>query len=274
MSTKTYNKIILSVGIDNDTEGKMEQVIANIAKQTVLPDIVYIISIHKLNTKNEEGIKFICLDPKDDRGREINAVLGALQKEPNVPGTLIVTMDAAHVYSPTFLQSLVEGAEKHPGCAVGFCGHIVGRAPFYWAFRYPAGPQNAMYLKPDSRVNVLAGWGGCAYPRNVFNCDIIPDPMMDPAPNHPDLYMSCWLYRLGVPKYVIAYGEGQEPSNSPFTINIKNRWFAGARSVQYDGLLEDDIEVPPTKSATLYGASLLLIVAVGGIIVYELCQNI
>lgn len=249
----------------------MGPVIKALANQTRIPDAVCV-SVPKFSNKEQidyplESIKQILSDNAGAIGRLIitdkdygplTKLMGILldekardEKEPRkflerkTASTLLITADDDQLYGPTFVETLTEGAEEQRMAyggipvAVCLCGHNLGSAPFVWGFRCSRKDDNilsrSIFLKPGTRVTVVSGWCGCAYPVDAFvgitarlgdqhqipegahNFPIsqkeVPDGFMEwlrtkEIPllhRHDDLYISCWLYRLQVPKVVIAY---------------------------------------------------------------------
>jgi hypothetical protein len=277
----------------------LDLVLRNLLKQTRMPDALCV-SIPEFSTKEmvrypveEMQRTFAAMDRRirvvivpEDYG-PLTKLMGMLLSE-NDPGCLLITVDDDQLYGPTFVETLVRGSEEHAGAAVCLCGHILGRGPSLWGFRCSRNDGNplvdALFIDPGSRVTVVSGWCGCAYPRSAF--PVVPDPRLEklrkgpgrlPLLNrHDDLYVSCWLYLNGVPKVVVAYkgphydveldyAKQGALSSSDGTRSIETRimhlkeWWTFARQLQKKGLLESQKEeqrLPWHKST--------VVVAVGG----------
>jgi hypothetical protein len=284
-----YDRVVVGLTTIPSRVQYLLPVVSALRDQTRVPDAIYV-TVSKTSSK-EGGISYplrkISRVLKKAAGR-LGSVLvldedyGPLTKlvgmwmHERSPRTLLITADDDQLYSRTFVETLLNGAERHPGAAVCLCGHVLGKPPFVWGFRCSRHDDNpavrAVYLKPDTRVTVVSGWCGCAYPRGVLG-EELPQrlerfrtganrlPLLN---RHDDLYISSWLFLRGVEKYVVAY-EGKhrdeemdhatqnalssnDGTRTPVTMARHTKeWWNFSREMQAMGLLESDA-VPWNKS--------------------------
>lgn len=310
-----YDRIVVGLTTIPSRVKYLKTIVAALGDQSRVPDAICV-SVPRISSK--ENAKY----PLKEIAREIESVspkpgvtkvvvvdqdygpltklAGMILSEENRPGTLLITADDDQLYGPTFVETMVSGAEKYQGCAVCLCGHVLGKPPFLWGFRCSRSDANpvskAMFLNAGTRVTVVSGWCGCAYPRWVF-----PGKGMDPSMEdlrlsgtmpllhrHDDLYISVWLYLLGVPKVVIKYdgphhdeelsharegalssGDGSRSTST--MVKHLFEWWHLAKDLQGMGLLERD-RVPWNKSTVFAAGSGAAIVTIGaiGVLVYAL----
>lgn len=286
-------------------------VVAALKDQTRIPDAIYV-TIPKISAK-EHGtpypLKKIAQILKKNTG-DVGKVLvldedyGPLTKligmwmHERDPNTLLITADDDQLYSNTFIQTLSDGANRHPGAAVCLCGHVLGKFPFGWGFRCSRHDTNllskAVFLNSDTRVTVVSGWCGCAYPRHVFG-DKLPERLesLRKGPNklallnrHDDLYISSWLFLRNIEKYVISYpshhgdeemahatqnalssGDG---SRTPLSmLKHLREWWNFSHKLQSMNLLECD-SVPWNKSMMFLSTmAFAVVVSVTGIVIFS-----
>lgn len=275
-----YRRVVVGLTTIPNRVQHLGPVIRALANQTRIPDAVCV-SVPKFSNKEQvdyplENIKQILSENAGTIGRLIitdkdygplTKLMGILlaeipsPKDPlsfkEQPKTLLITADDDQLYGPTFVETLTEGAEEQrTTCggvpvAVCLCGHNLGSAPFVWGFRCSRKDDNVLsrsiFLKPGTRVTVVSGWCGCAYPLDAFvgptacycyeeehipegayNFPVcqkeVPDRYMEwlrteEIPllhRHDDLYISCWLYKLRVPKVVIAYRGPHSDTELPY----------------------------------------------------------
>lgn len=281
-----YDRVVVGLTTIPSRVEHLRTVIAALRDQTRTPDAIYV-SVPRVSSK-EAGVVYpikkisrivgnagSVLVLNEDYG-PLTKLVGMWMHEKPLPNTLLITVDDDQLYSNTFVETLLAGAERHPGSAVCLCGHLLGKPPFVWGFRcsrYDGNPiVRSVFLKPDTRVTVVSGWCGCAYPRDAFG-DNLPEILetLRVGPKrlpllirHDDLYISSWLFLRGVKKYVIAYrgrhhdeemdhalhnalssGDG---SRTPVTmLKHTKEWWDFSRKLQRMGLLENDV-VPWNKS--------------------------
>jgi hypothetical protein len=286
---KTYDRVVVGLTTIPSRVQHLVPVVAALRDQTRVPDAIYI-TVPKTSAKENDvpypigEISKMLKKAAGKLGRVLvlDADYGPLTKlvgmfrHEKSPKTLIITVDDDQIYSNTFIETMLDGAERHPGAAVCLCGHLLGKSPFVWGFRCSRHDDNtavrALYLKPDSRVTVVSGWCGCAYPRRALGDDLpevlekyrVGSGKLPLLNRHDDLYISSWLFLRGVKKYVIAYkgkhcdeemdhalqnalssGDG---SRTPVTMAKHTKeWWDFSRRLQGMGLLESDV-VPWNKS--------------------------
>lgn len=256
-----YKKVVVGLTTIPSRVQHLGPVIRALANQSRIPDAVCV-SVPKFSNKEQvdypiESIKQILSDNAGTIGHLIitdkdygplTKLMGILIDQRSVilieqqASTLLITADDDQLYGPTFVKTLIEGAEEQRiayggiPVAVCLCGHNLGNIPFAWGFRCSRKDDNilsrSIFLKPGTRVTVVSGWCGCAYPLDAFikpetitsitrNDDDLNSIPNVQVPNrymewlrteeipllhrHDDLYISCWLYLLQVPKVVIAY---------------------------------------------------------------------
>lgn len=299
-----YERVVVGLTTIPSRVKHLLPVVAALRDQTRVPDAIYV-SVPKVSSK-EKGVQYPIkeisrilkkaagkigrvLVLEEDHG-PLTKLVGMWMHEKNDPQTLLITADDDQLYSNTFVETLLQGAESHPGAAVCLCGHILGKPPFVWGFRCSRHDGNpairALYLKPDTRVTVVSGWCGCAYPRRSLGDTLLEKlerlrigkerlPLLN---RHDDLYISSWLFLRGVPKYVISYkGEHRDEemdhalqgalssndgTRTPVTMAKHTKeWWDFSRKLQSMGLLEFD-SVPWNKStvflACVAGSSAVL----------------
>jgi hypothetical protein len=285
-----YDRVVVGLTTIPSRVDHLPAVLAALRDQTRVPDAIYV-SVPKISSKEKGApypIKEISRILKKAAGKigsvlvlendfgPLTKLVGMWMHEKSSPKTLLITADDDQLYSNTFVETLASGAERHPGSAVCLCGHLLGKSPFVWGFRCSRHDDNpavrSVYLKPDTRVTVVSGWCGCAYPRAALG-DELPRVLEElrvgkkklPLLNrHDDLYISSWLFLRGVKKHVIAYkgkhcdeemdhalrnalssGDG---SRTPITMAKHTKeWWDFSRKLQSMGLLESD-RVPWNKS--------------------------
>lgn len=304
-----YTKVVVGLTTIPSRVLYLGPIIAALYDQTRKPDAICV-SVPRVSAKEKgatypvETIRKILEDHAGGCGRvlvtpedygPLTKLMGMLLTEVDDPGTLLITADDDQLYGPNFVETVVRGAEENPGAAVCLCGHTLGRGPFVWGFRCSRKDDNpvsrAVFLDPGTRVTVVSGWCGCGYPRSAFGpIDSLPDPYMEtlrtetmPLLNrHDDLYISCWLYRLRVPKILIAYRgphhdeelphaqenalSSGDSSRSPRTMaRHLAEWWRFANKLRSMGLLEPSDEVPWHKS-TVFMAAACCVLAVGAIV--------
>jgi hypothetical protein len=201
--------------------------------------------------------------------------------------TIIITIDDDQLYSKNFVETLVQGIHRHPNSCICMCGHVLGKFPAMWGFRCSRHDDNpigrSLFLKGDSKVTIISGWCGCAYPRNVLG-DSLPKVLEElrrkslPLLNrHDDMYISSWLFLMNVPKYVVTYSKphddvemdhakemalsSNDGSRTPITM-MKHlmEWWKLARELQSMGLLETD-SVPWNKSTVMIAGACVIVSA-------------
>ena len=288
-----YNRIVVGLTTIPSRVKYLMPIVRNMQSQTLLPTVIYISVPEKSAKASENGATY----PIDEMKKtfaglaQVNVVdkdygpltklMGMLLVEPKNKGTLLITIDDDQIYDKTFIENIVEGASEHYMEAVGFCGHIIGKWPFVWGFRCSRADSNPvtnlLYLTPGSKVNILSGWCGCAYPRDVFPDKPFHNKQFEKELfRNDDLYISCWLNELKIPKRVIAYRnehvdieydyakEGALSSGdakrtlTTMTTHAMD-WFTLSKKLQSAGLLESDISVEPHKS-TVFVAGVCLTV--------------
>jgi hypothetical protein len=296
-----YKRVVIGLTTIPSRVGFLGPVVAALADQTRVPDAIYVSvsktfkrenidypvgEIASILRKNTGTLgKVLMLDR--DYG-PLTKLVGMWMHERD-PDTLIITADDDQLYCARFVETMVKGAEKHRGSAVCLCGHTLGRPPFAWGFRCSRKDSNpmtrAMYLNPDSRVTVVSGWCGCAYPRGVMG-DNLPERleriMNGPDTTehgglrkllrrHDDLYISSWMFLRNVRKYVISYECAHDDHELDYAMRDAlssndgtrtvitmarhlREWWNLARKLQDMGLLEADV-VPWQKSTVFIGSA-------------------
>lgn len=315
-----YNRVVVGLTTIPSRIKYLSPVIAALYDQTRKPDAICI-SVPKVSVK-EKGVKYpikalskILHEHANGVGKVIvvpedfgplTKLMGLLLSEENSEGTLLITADDDQLYGRNFVETVLSGANENPGSAVCLCGHTLGSAPFVWGFRCSRKDDNpltrAIFLNPGTRVTVVSGWCGCGYPRSAFGpVESLPDPYMEslrkteiPLLNrHDDLYISSWLYRLRVPKILIAY-KGQhhdeemphacenalssgDSSRSPTTMaKHLAEWWKFANKLKSMGLLEPKDSVPWNKSTVFLSAACgtLLLGAIVGLGVFLVSRRL
>ena len=149
-------------------------------------------------------------------------LLGALSATsgPASAGTLVVTVDDDQIYDERLLETIVAGAAAHPDSVVCFCGHAISAnerllGVYEWGFRSSGFDGNALarafQLDSGSRVDIVSGWCGVAYPRRLlpdaldWELEAIRTTLNPVLHRNDDVYISAWLSRLGVPRVLVAY---------------------------------------------------------------------
>lgn len=304
-----YTRVVVGLTTIPSRVRHLAPVIAALYDQTRRPDAIYV-SVPRVSAK-EKGVVYpveelsrILAKHAGDRGRvlvvpedfgPLTKLMGMLLSEADDPRTLLITADDDQLYGPNFVETMLRGAQENPGAAVCLCGHTLGRGPFVWGFRCSRSDDNpisrAVFLRPGTKVTVVSGWCGCGYPRSVFGpAGSLPDPHMEllrkreiPLLNrHDDLYISSWLYRLRVPKVLIAYRgrhhdeelphaqenalSSGDSSRSPRTM-VKHlaEWWRFANQLRRMGLLEPSDDVPWNKSTVFMAAVCCSVLAIGAI---------
>ena len=149
---------------------------------------------------------------KEDFG-PLTKLMGMVMMFPRVDGLLLITIDDDHVLHRDTVMTLVDGSNRYPGDVVAINGlrvDVLGLVPQFsssvWLNNSPL--TSWMALRDGDQVNLIMGYGGVAYPRNV----LVPDTYMESLRNgtklhnHDDLYISAWLNRLGVTKRHVGPG--------------------------------------------------------------------
>ena len=131
--------------------------------------------------------------------------------------TLIITIDDDQVYCPDFVERLHDKSMQYPKHVVCLCGVSIGKAPFSYGLRFSRQMNypfcNVYYLKPDSPVDFVFGYGGVAYRRSFFSKQVFDSDLEDARATIPEIhsnddhYISAWLDRLQVPRIVVDYGK-------------------------------------------------------------------
>jgi hypothetical protein len=319
----SYDRVVVGLTTTPSRVEKLGPALAALAAQTRMPDAVYV-SVPEFSTCENKEYDRQAIDAAlaralggedaighvvilgEDYG-PLCKLIGMILVEPCRLGTLLITVDDDRRSDPTLVETLLDGASRHAGCAVCLGGHTAGSLPFSWGFRTPRqgyrGLAGMLYLQPDSRVTVVSGWCGCAYPRIMFKMmDQELETLRKPGlttrlpglHENDDVYISSWLYRLGVPKIVIAYDKNAKKQNHKTTtpppadaasprdksrapariLQSSMEWRQLARSMQAMGLLEspsEEAQFPWYKSlvfdSVAGGTALGLVVvlaAVGG----------
>ena len=126
---------------------------------------------------------------------------------------IVITVDDDILYQPTWLETLLAGAARHPESAVGFAGwfapHLIAHRQFH--FTKEAGP-----------TDVLEGWAGVAYRVKFFReMEHVEGSRNIPSPTHilyppdhmrvvDDVWISGYLGVRGIERRVIATPLSQE----------------------------------------------------------------
>lgn len=127
---------------------------------------------------------------------------------------ILITVDDDIIYEPRWLETLLEGAAKHPDHAVGFCGW--NAYDFLRAAKDndPKGGEYVWAAVPGP-CDVLEGWAGIAYRRKFFYIDplqgipsvLCPLPMFR---NVDDVWIAWHLHRRRVPRATIHHRMARE----------------------------------------------------------------
>lgn len=224
-----YDRVVVGLTTVPDRINLLSPVIAALRDQTRIPDAIYVTvpskrdgvpypikEISKILQKSSKGLGSV-LVLQEDYG-PLSKLIGMWMHEKS-SNTLLITANDDQIYSKFFVEMLLNGARNHPGSAICLCGHSLGKLPFSWGFRCSRHDGNpimkTLYLNPDTKVTVVSGWGGCAYPRAAFGEELPPQLealRVSNASGSPgvlwqrdDLYISSWLFLRGIKKYVVAY---------------------------------------------------------------------
>lgn len=215
----------------------LPNVVAQITKQTALPDL-FCISVPKTSSRENVDYnlayinEFIASNLNVIKFKIVVSVLGcdygplckllgalALTKQANTTDDVIVTIDDDQCYDVMFLETILEGARRHPNSVVCFCGHAISLSDttgiYEWGFRSSGFDKNNLFrmiqLAPESEVDLVSGWCGVAYQRRFFPDKLDSDLEFTRKVLYPklhrndDLYISAWLSKLGIKKVVISY---------------------------------------------------------------------
>ena len=150
-------------------------------------------------------------EPHEDRG-PVNK-LAVLYQPWLTDDDIIVTIDDDIIYQPKWLETLVEGARKHPNKAVGFCGW---NAYDFIDARDCQREGGGWYVWPPNPgpCDVLEGWSGIAYRRSFFYFDplIGPSVMLPPAEFRfvDDVWIAYHLHRRGIARQLIGHPMSKE----------------------------------------------------------------
>lgn len=229
----------------------------------------------------------------------LTKLVGSLLAEKDAPpDTIIVSIDDDQIYCPDFLERLKQKADQYPTDCLCMCGIAIGKFPCKYGIRYSRQthlPLSGMYyLKEDSPVDIVLGYGGVVYRRGFFSADILNAElenhrMENPTLHkHDDHYISAWLDIQGITKRVIAYdtntlhryGKNPDFHGPAQTLNglvfdqgnrvqYISKWVGLAADLKRKGLLLGNAKVPPTRSLPLLvtvGTGIVTIGIVAGII--------
>lgn len=208
-----------------------------------------------------------------------------LNPENDGPDTVMVTVDDDYLYGTELLKTLVAGTARHPKSVVALCGYAVGKFPAAWGMRSDKGPK-VIYLKPNTRVDVVAGWCGVAYPRSAFPSSgegldaAMEDLRLKTLPilnKHDDLYVSAWCDKLKVNKVVVGFGQtnkklshahknalstGTSGPTAVAKIKHLREFLYVVRQLRSKGLLCSDIKVSWDRSTVfLFSAVSIILIA-------------
>lgn len=206
------SRVILSMTSIPDRIGTLDATIESIQAQTCKPDEVCMFAVDTVCNDffaryvTALGVSNIAFRKVEDRGPVTK--LSVLQEHWLRDDDIIVTIDDDIVYEPTWLETLVDGANKNPDKAVGFSGWNTYEFIRAWKENDPKGGD---YVFPNipGPCDVLEGWAGVAYRRKFFYIDPVMGfaSVLHPLPmfrNVDDVWIAWHLHRRGFGRTLIG----------------------------------------------------------------------
>ena len=292
----------------------LPEVIKQVAKQTHKPD-VFCIGIPRFSTREKMPYDIASiLDMTKRYSRDMDGfdVMISLLDEDYGPlcklagmlavapeNTIMITIDDDHVYDKTLVETLLHGTKDFPDACVCLCGHSLGRVAkgvHAWGYRQTGFDSvpilNTLQLKHGSPVDIISGWAGVLYKRNMFGPGrglyLSPDlefyrrtDGIHRLHQNDDLYISAWLSSYGIQRVVIKYPGAYEQrqvaeiggTNPLCQAGHKNwlkghvvhfaHWWKLIGDLESRGYFAETAAVPPTKSILCMGTSLAIVALLG-----------
>jgi len=233
----------------------IEKVISDLRVQTLLPDTI-VIGVPKYSSREKVAYDVIKIQEdaikasktftnppnilvhilKEDYG-PLCKLMGLLQSVPFGKGHLLVTIDDDQHYDKHLLETLSKGSKEHTDSVVCLCGHTIGKLKLPggksingWGYRCSSFDNNsilkAFQLQSGSQVDIVSGWCGVLYKRDMFPSNPIDNVLEAFRANdnllhrNDDIYISAWLSKLNVKCTIFSYeGTHHQTENAMGAIN-------------------------------------------------------
>lgn len=219
------SRVIVSMTSIPARNGRRQATFESLLKQSTLPDEIRVF-VDPVMLTDPELLSYaertrawskgkIIPIPTRDRGpvTKLSVLL-----DPKIQNDdLLVTVDDDIIYEPRWLDTLIQGATKHPDYAVGFCGW--NASGFLEAHRDKQA-HGGTYVWPSvpGPCDVLEGWAGVCYRKGFFEFGSDGFPLvLAPLPMFrlvDDVWISWQLHRKRVPRAMIHFRMSYEPSNA------------------------------------------------------------
>lgn len=190
------NRIVISLSTIPGRVNYIEDIIRNLQKQTVKPDMIYVNIPYFSRRKNiyypeprlnsYDNVKIVRCN---DYG-PATKLLGCIPYEDD-PDTMIITVDDDRIYLPNMVKKLVMYADRYPDSAVG-----------YNALDKNLYPTVCVNNITDPYVHYLEGFGGVLYRRRFITNEMLKwyENISDECFLSDDLTISAWLIKQNIPR--------------------------------------------------------------------------